>query len=1167
MSLRSLFLAILAAFSPSAYAVDGHGVATVPCSDAAATAMVTAAPGTATKGSYAACLTSEFAKAPVSATLVDGGETTKFTALDNVFGSAIAGRVGFGRVGIGASLPVWFASLDGKGDSQGVQVGDARVYVPIGILRAQTLGALGLDTVFEVLLPTGSPEALLGAGGPGAGAHLVLGGTGKTLAGAIDFGLGYTFAESLAGQDNRLWSRLALAGSWRPVDRLSLGLEGWFMASPLSGASFAAASPGEVLASAGVRVVPDFSVTVAGGTAFTPGVGAAEARAYLRLQYAHVNELVPPPPVVESVATVASPFDVYVSVRDETGKALVATVHVEGPAAPPDVETVNGDAKTTLSPGSFTLRVSADGYASQTRTLVLAPDAFVSERIDVVLHPSTGTADLTLSVRDSEGRRIGGAFISVDGESQGVTGSGGDLTLSGVAAGKHTVAVSQPDFRPHGTVSIEAPQALGADNVITLERPPGSVRVVTRGRSGPIMDARVRFSGPEDVGPSDLGRDGERTFTLLPGDWVVVVSAASFGAQEREVHVEAGSTSLVEVDVRLADDEGGNSQIRVRAVDLDGNPVDGAMVSVDGQELGRTSNGGTFAVSGLRAGPRSIVATGERFRPGAPVQVSLGEGVREVELPLAYLPGQLRLRVHGIEGGPVDARVRLAGPSQRPAENIGPDGEAWWSLELGEWAMGVSSPSYGLQEREFAVAADDGRPVDILVALLSEDGTSNLTVLVRDDLGEPVNGAGVLLDGKPVGTTAGGSLQLYGLRNGKHDLVVSGEGFERVARDVNLGGGGSALTTVLKRSARPVILRALGPQGAVTDAFLRVYGGEQLPAAKADSRGERALALAPGEYTFVAVSELLGIGQKDETVVAGPGTQSVDIVLAAPEPGKATLLVEVVDPAGGPVAAATLSVAGKPQKLGANGIAVLENIEPGALALAVEAPGYIARGTEKSSIEAGVQVRRLRLEWLPRPVEVRFTDATGKRTDAEVRAIGPGRPVPVKSSGGVASLKLLPGSWQIIASAAGYGPFLRDVVVGAGADPFVVDAKLSAERVEVTQTSVVIREKISFAFDKADITPDSYPVLDQVAAALLLHPEIVKIEVQGHTDDKGKPEYNLDLSQRRAEAVKAWLVAHGVESARIVARGYGDTRPIGKNESESGRAANRRVQFEVVKQP
>jgi outer membrane protein OmpA-like peptidoglycan-associated protein len=86
-----------------------------------------------------------------------------------------------------------------------------------------------------------------------------------------------------------------------------------------------------------------------------------------------------------------------------------------------------------------------------------------------------------------------------------------------------------------------------------------------------------------------------------------------------------------------------------------------------------------------------------------------------------------------------------------------------------------------------------------------------------------------------------------------------------------------------------------------------------------------------------------------------------------------------------------------------------------------------------------------------------------------------------------------------------------------------------------------------------------------VRDAIQQNPDIELVEVQGHTDDSGSEEYNLRLSQERAEAVLSWLVAAGVPREKLVARGYGFERPLGDNRVKTGRQKNRRVQFMIIK--
>jgi outer membrane protein OmpA-like peptidoglycan-associated protein len=114
--------------------------------------------------------------------------------------------------------------------------------------------------------------------------------------------------------------------------------------------------------------------------------------------------------------------------------------------------------------------------------------------------------------------------------------------------------------------------------------------------------------------------------------------------------------------------------------------------------------------------------------------------------------------------------------------------------------------------------------------------------------------------------------------------------------------------------------------------------------------------------------------------------------------------------------------------------------------------------------------------------------------------------------------------------------------------------------VVVTDKEIKITQQIHFEFDKDVIRRESYPILDAVAEVLQSN-QAMRIEVQGHTDNKGAAAYNLKLSDRRAASVRKYLVGKGVSSDRLVSHGYGLTRPLVPNDSEQNRALNRRVQF------
>lgn len=107
-------------------------------------------------------------------------------------------------------------------------------------------------------------------------------------------------------------------------------------------------------------------------------------------------------------------------------------------------------------------------------------------------------------------------------------------------------------------------------------------------------------------------------------------------------------------------------------------------------------------------------------------------------------------------------------------------------------------------------------------------------------------------------------------------------------------------------------------------------------------------------------------------------------------------------------------------------------------------------------------------------------------------------------------------------------------------------------------------DNLNFDFGKSTIRENSFPALDKLAQTLV-EAKNWKIEIDGHTDDKGSDSFNQKLSQDRANAVKSYLVSKGVNADTITATGYGETKPIVKNDSDANRERNRRVEFKITK--
>jgi outer membrane protein OmpA-like peptidoglycan-associated protein len=120
--------------------------------------------------------------------------------------------------------------------------------------------------------------------------------------------------------------------------------------------------------------------------------------------------------------------------------------------------------------------------------------------------------------------------------------------------------------------------------------------------------------------------------------------------------------------------------------------------------------------------------------------------------------------------------------------------------------------------------------------------------------------------------------------------------------------------------------------------------------------------------------------------------------------------------------------------------------------------------------------------------------------------------------------------------------------------------------VVVTREAIEIRDKVYFETDKAVILAVSHKLLNDVASVLQSNAYIKVIEIQGHTDDQGSDQYNLELSNRRAEAVRRYLMSKGVDADRLVAKGYGESAPVEPGSTDEARAENRRVEFKITKQ-
>ena len=121
--------------------------------------------------------------------------------------------------------------------------------------------------------------------------------------------------------------------------------------------------------------------------------------------------------------------------------------------------------------------------------------------------------------------------------------------------------------------------------------------------------------------------------------------------------------------------------------------------------------------------------------------------------------------------------------------------------------------------------------------------------------------------------------------------------------------------------------------------------------------------------------------------------------------------------------------------------------------------------------------------------------------------------------------------------------------------------------IQVKGNRLSIDEKVRFRSGQASVDPVSFDLLKRIAQTIRSLANKERVQVEGHTDSVGKKSFNRHLSQKRAEAVVAHLVRHGVARARLTPKGFGPARPIADNRTPEGRAKNRRVEFVLLKSP
>ncbi|MEQ8272964.1 MAG: OmpA family protein [Deltaproteobacteria bacterium] len=339
--------------------------------------------------------------------------------------------------------------------------------------------------------------------------------------------------------------------------------------------------------------------------------------------------------------------------------------------------------------------------------------------------------------------------------------------------------------------------------------------------------------------------------------------------------------------------------------------------------------------------------------------------------------------------------------------------------------------------------------------------------------------------------------------------------------------------------------------------------------------GTGVLAVPPYNVIMLASYPLDPFGVEDSG--RGPSGPPITVPVIVPEqveaPPSTGQLAGLVtsDKDGKPIAGAVITFdRGTPVASAADGRFVSQQIEPGPVKVTVSKEGF-KNGTGEMQVGADGTVE-LNVALVP---EIKEGTIRGRVLDDKDQPIGNAKIVvegPTKktinaSESGAFELKALAGRYSVMVDVPDYFKKAREFTLEAGGSYAgdIVIRKRPAEAVaERKGDRIVVKETVHFVSGEARLAPDAAALLDGVVDVLVQSPDIKRLRIEGHTDNVGSEETNLDLSRRRAQAVVDYFVAQGIDASRLSAEGFGSTRPIAPNLTRRGREQNRRVEFHIV---
>ncbi len=429
----------------------------------------------------------------------------------------------------------------------------------------------------------------------------------------------------------------------------------------------------------------------------------------------------------------------------------------------------------------------------------------------------------------------------------------------------------------------------------------------------------------------------------------------------------------------------------------------------------------------------------------------------------------------------------------------------------------------------------------------------DVIVIVKDkETGDPVPGATVLLEekGESHTTDAAGKAAFSKVVTGNYNLKVTAKDYVPETRLINVLPGKSEIVVLLKKIKKgtlTIVVKDASTGAPVYAEVVLFKDNEKVKEGYTNKETGTIIFknLEPGVYSYNVKADNYIPHSDVVEVKAGPVIEEINLKPVKKEGIKLVKLTgKVTDMDGKPLKGVKVVANGRTAYTDDLGFYEIDSLFPGVIKLGAVADGFVPYSEIIKVSEAGVVTKNIALR--PAKQKVAQTGkviltvldkSTKEPVKAEIEVIGTDISGTTNEKGEFV-IELGPGEYavRIKPLEKNYLTMIKNISIERGKTKTVI--------AEVAKKGFKIKiRKIYFDTGKATIKPESYPILEEVCRLLKEYPNVI-VEVEGHTDTRGSAEYNLRLSQARADAVKNWLINHGcISPDRIKAIGYGESRP------------------------